>query len=752
MIGSREKYTILDGERETPVYKIDGPEDGPSAVVVCGIHGNEVTSYEAGDLIRCWGIARGTVVVIPRAVRRACENGTRQAPGEPDMNRQFPSGQEPSHEVSRAIWDEITSHDPDYVFDLHRSKGLYRRSPSGVGMCVFPTPSAREAAEDSLQHLNEGHVPDGKAEFRVGNDQSGYNDLLSHKVGGDLDPDTVGWLIETTYHEQDSYTQRDQLEHAVEALLYHSESSNDERIRVEDYGHDEQVPRDEVLEEYEPDEPEEPTSPDPEEPVDDPDGEVSFDWSEWGLVDVTQHGFDGTASQGLASFIADYDEEDCLFILPEGEYLWDREIWYTGGTGEYSEPMPERYGLIGRPDATVRVDMRPNCTDEPNILRFGDKDNGIQNVILKNIHFDIGDADPERDAGIMRAYVAGQMYTENLSLSKRHRIGPEGEDNGDRHTFLTCCVEEDAVAVHRDIDLTAGDKYRPGEESVGHAIGFAGEPPHVGTTYWTRCRIAGYTDNGFYVRDGVGANILDGCLARNCGGGHIRLGLNDRARDCEVIVDGTEEPANGTAVWLQDASGTVAEGIRIIAPAMGNDVFRTTGYQENGRISDCYVELGDTGQYVWKARSDGPGSFQFEGVSVYDDCDGYTRESSYSIDQPNVTIRNLTHHGTGGRIPFTPRSEGLAVRDSRIEVDGMLLARLGSILEEGETVDVLFDHVTVVDESGYDALFSTYQSPEQVRLAMRDCTLDETDYSTVIQDAELSDYQVGYERDTIWPE
>lgn len=243
---NREKYTILGAYETTPVYRTVADSDGPTVVVVGGLHGNEVTGYEAANLIRCWSINKGELIVVPRANRPAIEDGTRSSTtyNQPDMNRQFPTGEMPTHGIARGVWNVIENNDADYVFDLHRSKGLYRRSPSGVGMAIFPTPDGRNAAEKSLRHLNEGHVPQDSHNFKVGNDQTGANPLLSHKVGGDRDH--PGWLVETTYYDQNSYVQRDQLEHAVEALLYHSGSG----MRVEDYGHHEHDIKDSVLEAY----------------------------------------------------------------------------------------------------------------------------------------------------------------------------------------------------------------------------------------------------------------------------------------------------------------------------------------------------------------------------------------------------------------------------------------------------------------------------------------------------------------------
>lgn len=244
----RERRVIHD-DPTIEMFHADSGKPGPTAFVVGGLHGNEVTSWEAARLIRLWSISEGELYVIPQANPRACEARTRQAPGEVDMNRQFPSGETPTHPIARAIWREITDVGADFVFDLHRSKGLYQRSPSGVGMAIFPTTNGRGIAERALPHMNSDHVPASMLPthgFRLGNNQTGANPLLSHKVGADR-TSAKGWLVETTTYEQDSYAQRDQLEHAVSSILWHATGGS---MEVTDYGHHEHEPKPGVLDEY----------------------------------------------------------------------------------------------------------------------------------------------------------------------------------------------------------------------------------------------------------------------------------------------------------------------------------------------------------------------------------------------------------------------------------------------------------------------------------------------------------------------
>lgn len=121
-----------------------------------------------------------------------------------NLNRSWPSGTECTHPVSKAIWSDLLSHNPDVVFDLHSSKGIYSDAedgiPSAVGQAVFPTPVCRGTAESVTAAFNEDVMAATEYpayyDFDLGNNQTGANPLLSHKVGGDLD--IPGFLIEST--------------------------------------------------------------------------------------------------------------------------------------------------------------------------------------------------------------------------------------------------------------------------------------------------------------------------------------------------------------------------------------------------------------------------------------------------------------------------------------------------------------------------------------------------------------------------
>ena len=467
----------------------------------------------------------------------------------------------------------------------------------------------------------------------------------------------------------------------------------------------------------------------------------------WRVVDVSNHGFPGDGSGGdLAQFVAD-NAGDVAFFLPEGTYRWERPIRFNGGSGEFDEPVPDRFAIVGKPRATIDVHIPASlCSCDRLMFRFGTPSSPVPHVELHDLDIDIGDADPDRDAGIMRAYVGETMHNSNISLTKRHRRNGDDTTNGDRHTYKVDVVDPEGVATHRQIDLTAGDVHRSGSHSVGHAIPFSSEPHHEGTNRWIACRVAGFTDNGFYLRDGDGANILEGCLARNCGGGHIRLGRYDVARGCTVVVDGSESPADGTGLWIQDAEGTTVDGLRIDAPAMNNDAIRVTGDVQSGSIRNAYVNQGGA-EYGIKATGDCEG-FTFESITIEDAGDGSTRLACIYCTMDNasfrdVTVRNLDHGASNGHANVMVGGENVTFDSCRFVTDNPYAVIFGTVRGSGAAVGARFSRCAFENPSSPSALVRYNNGPNCRQLVVKDGDL--RDYGDVIADhhGSLADFDTG---------
>lgn len=156
--------TIGSGEAwATPAYVRDSGREGPSVVIVAGLHGNEPASTYAADQIRHWPIQRGRLAIIPRANLDALEAFKRRTPGVEksfgDLNRNFPRvgrSEKPRGKRARALWEFVRSRRPDWVVDLHEGYDFYRTNPKSVGSTVIAGESdeAQIAATFLLDAVN----------------------------------------------------------------------------------------------------------------------------------------------------------------------------------------------------------------------------------------------------------------------------------------------------------------------------------------------------------------------------------------------------------------------------------------------------------------------------------------------------------------------------------------------------------------------------------------------------------------------
>lgn len=211
---ARDSYPIMEGTvYETTVHVLTSAADGPTALLLGGVHGNETGGIEAARIATDYDVGRGKIVVIPAANKPAVEDGVREGPNG-DLNRQFPVGKEPTTAVARGIWDVLTEHEPDYVIDMHTSKAVYQVHDVGVGQVVFPHggegaigdayAATRLVNEQYLAPLLGDELPAGYAFQPVYGDydlphmdKSEEDLLLVPKAAHDLDVE--GWVTEVTY-------------------------------------------------------------------------------------------------------------------------------------------------------------------------------------------------------------------------------------------------------------------------------------------------------------------------------------------------------------------------------------------------------------------------------------------------------------------------------------------------------------------------------------------------------------------------
>ncbi|MDG5762055.1 hypothetical protein QA600_22330 [Natronococcus sp. A-GB1] len=347
-------------------------------------------------------------------------------------------------------------------------------------------------------------------------------------------------------------------------------------------------------------------------------------------IDVTSHpeiDEDGDLVAELLAYITSLDEVNHEFVLPMGSYSWNTEF-------QLSDPI-EYLEIRGDPRATLEV--RDHSVDVAFELGTWADDNPPQHVALRNLDVDIAD-EPERDAGLITAHV-GRCLIDNVELvGERWRHGPAG---GGRYTCLINTRDPDAFSMIRNLSFPDGEIADSDEPSVGHSIGFSADPPHEGITLWQQCYVEEYVDNGFYVSNSVGENLVVRGAAVNCGNGTLRIGADDEARDCKVILDAASDQIYpGAGLWFQGGE-PLAERIDIDGSDAQNDILRINSDADGGHISGLDLFCGPPVdapaiRCTYTSGTDPSGvlieNFTVEDVTTAND------NGSVSIRRPDITL------------------------------------------------------------------------------------------------------------------
>lgn len=166
----RTTYTLLPRTKQaTTIYSINAAADGPAGIILGGMHGDEEAGYVAADQLTDFPLDAGELVIVPKANKYAVERGTRLGLNG-DLNRQFPIGEEPLTTLAQKIWFVTKLVDPDFVVDLHESRGVFDGSePSfGVGQSIAYGPEeARKTAFATVRCLNENYTFNSRNRFTM---------------------------------------------------------------------------------------------------------------------------------------------------------------------------------------------------------------------------------------------------------------------------------------------------------------------------------------------------------------------------------------------------------------------------------------------------------------------------------------------------------------------------------------------------------------------------------------------------------
>lgn len=218
--------TIGAGTSSSNWYVVDSGVEGPTVLLVGGVHGNEPAGAWAAEQIRHWPIAKGKLIVLPRLNRLGLLAKTRWIPEHRndrnmrDLNRNFPikgsSTPQPQTDLAVATWDFVVQHRPAWVLDLHEGFDFHRINDQSVGSSVIAFPSEEALAQDLVNYINQDIRPEIHFDLLARNGPA--KGSLARACGEILD--AKSFIFETTFKDQPISTRTRQHRKLVSTILH----------------------------------------------------------------------------------------------------------------------------------------------------------------------------------------------------------------------------------------------------------------------------------------------------------------------------------------------------------------------------------------------------------------------------------------------------------------------------------------------------------------------------------------------------
>lgn len=230
-----------------------------------------------------------------------------------------------------------------------------------------------------------------------------------------------------------------------------------------------------------------------------------------------------TRSDDLTQAIVDASKQNALAYVGTGDYEMHTEL--TTGTYDLGSVA----GVVG--------DDSGSC----NIYYVGLSDNGFMFNVYNNffaiqgVTLDISEQTSggyETDVGIVNANLSDEGWFDDVKVNGRRKRYQNGTKNGHRFTWSTKAADSTSNIVCRRVRIDDGEvwtgSYGVDSDKDQHCQGFNSSPDHVGYGVYYKCRCEDWGDNGFYLTNSKGENIVVDSEVHNVRGGAYRLGHGDK--------------------------------------------------------------------------------------------------------------------------------------------------------------------------------------------------------------------------------
>ncbi len=179
---------------ELHVYRIYGKEPGKTLLLIGGIQGNEPGGFLSADLYADMGLAKGNLIVVPRANFYSILLNRRQV--NEDMNRKFGQSSEKNYEAKIVATLKRLISESNCLLNLHDGSGFYSerwessmRNPKRYGQSIiadcetYTIPETGETlrlgdmAGRVIEKVNS-HIREERYRFRFNNHRTRKRDTL----------------------------------------------------------------------------------------------------------------------------------------------------------------------------------------------------------------------------------------------------------------------------------------------------------------------------------------------------------------------------------------------------------------------------------------------------------------------------------------------------------------------------------------------------------------------------------------------
>jgi len=160
-----EIIVCKDTGYQTKAYFYSSEQEGPTVMIMAGVHGDELAGIEAlKQFMENIKLERGTVIIIPEANKEAIKHRVRAISQEEDLNRNYP-GDPTSEGIERLageIFKIMKNNEIDFLLDLHESVDYYNKNSFFYGQTIVLDDNnhlfLREIADYLANELNSSIV------------------------------------------------------------------------------------------------------------------------------------------------------------------------------------------------------------------------------------------------------------------------------------------------------------------------------------------------------------------------------------------------------------------------------------------------------------------------------------------------------------------------------------------------------------------------------------------------------------------